>query len=703
MNFNDFFSLSQFTQPNKKGITFNKIGVGFDTESTTIWDYKIVKKNKKEIEVPFVKECFCYSYCFAIGEKIEHFRTAKQMIDFLKSLSDYCNTNLTTKHKIIIWVANMSHEWSFIKNYIVQNFEITQFFAVEKRKPLLIEINHSIQFRECIGLFGHSLADISDNWCTKYKKLVGDLEYSKIRTWNTPLTRSELQYIYNDVLVLSEMHQKIIDHYKNDDNSIVIPYTSTGFLRIKLKESLNSDTEITEEREIWNERHKRKFSNNCSFIAYKNQRLFPYKEEDWTLIREYAFSGGLCGSGIDNCGIILNDAFCKDKVSDYPFQLLYHLYPNGEIKKHFGNFEALHYIKLMNINITAKYNHATLSKHKILNNNNTKYLQIAGLPKNMIVFNGKLLKGENLVVFMNEVDYDAYSQIYDIKINKVYCTYTFSNFERIPEWHKKVIISDYLAKKILKDKGLKNTPQYNDSKSRLNANFGCLATNNTESYDELDDEYNFESEKISYKDKKRTIFNPFIAFYCTSYARREIMYAIASDPENVIQYDTDSVYGSRKSKKLIEHLEKENAKFLQFFQIHYPNDKELWDLGQWDNDGKYKKFLALGAKKYITEDEKGVIKETIAGLPKGTLNKKRIKENLALNDFNVYEEMQILIKNIFHDKLASIYNDDTEIRTVNIKGVEQEVTSYHALCEIDFLLSMPIEMIKIINEKRKKK
>ena len=130
MNFKDFFSISQFTQPNKKGIMFNKIGVSLDTESTTIWDNKIVKKNKKEIEVPYVKECFCYSYCFAIGEKIEHFRTAKQMVEILKSLSGYCNTNLTTKHKIIIWVANMSHEWSFLKNYIARNFEITQFFAV---------------------------------------------------------------------------------------------------------------------------------------------------------------------------------------------------------------------------------------------------------------------------------------------------------------------------------------------------------------------------------------------------------------------------------------------------------------------------------------------------------------------------------------------------------------------------------------------
>ena len=274
MNFKDFFSVSQFTYHNKKGFMFNKIGVGFDTESTTIWEYKIVKKNKKEIEVPYVKDCFCYSYCFAIGEKIEHFRTAKQMIDFLKSLSEFCNNNLTSKHKIIIWVANMSHEWSFIKNYIVRNFEITQFFAVEKRKSLLIELNHNIQFRECIGLFGHSLSDISDNWCTNYKKLVGDLEYSKIRTWKTPLTKSELQYIYNDVLILTEMHQKIIEHYKNDDNSIVIPYTSTGFLRIKLKESLNNDTEITEEREVWNERHKRKFSNNCSYTAFRNQLLF---------------------------------------------------------------------------------------------------------------------------------------------------------------------------------------------------------------------------------------------------------------------------------------------------------------------------------------------------------------------------------------------------------------------------------------------
>ena len=54
MNFNDFFSLLQFTQPNKKGMMFNKVGVGFDTESTTIWDNKIVKQKGRIIRPLYI-------------------------------------------------------------------------------------------------------------------------------------------------------------------------------------------------------------------------------------------------------------------------------------------------------------------------------------------------------------------------------------------------------------------------------------------------------------------------------------------------------------------------------------------------------------------------------------------------------------------------------------------------------------------------
>lgn len=709
-NFADFLKYDNFTSPNKKGIMFNTVGMGFDTESSTIFDKEIVKfKNlltgkKEEKEIDVVKDCFCYSYCFSLDEKIYHFRYASEMIEFLQLLSEYANKYLTKKHKIIIWIANMPHEWAFIKNYIHNNFNVTNFFAVEKRKPLLIELNTNIQLRECIGLFGHSLNNISKNWCTKYKKLIGDLDYNLIRTSETRLTKQELQYIYNDVLILSEMHKNIIKHYKNVDGSIVIPYTSTGFLRLALKESLNNDSKITEQRECFNEARKKHFKNNCSFIAFQNQKLYPEKFEDWQLIRKYGFSGGLCGSGIDNLGKILNNVVCMDKVSDYPFQLLYHKYPCGKITKCFGDKPyAKHFIKFMNIDIVSKYNHGCLSKHKILNGAEygcEKYQRIAGNPEQEIIYNGKYLKGYNLVVIFNEIDLDAYSKVYDIKINKVYSTFTFSEFEKIPEWHEKVIIEDYIAKKVLKDRGLKNSPEYNDSKSRLNANFGCLATNNEEKYEEFDDNYNFSETELSYKEMKNSILNPFIAFYCTSYARREIMQAIASDTKNVTQYDTDSVYAPEKSIKLFDFLKSENIKFKRYFENNYPNQSELWDLGQWDFDGKYHKFLALGAKKYITEDEQGNIKETIAGLPKKSLDKMAKFKNMTINDFNVYEKFVELIDHVFHGKLCSLYNDTNEIKTITINGVEQETTSYHALVPIDFLLSMGIDMIDIVNKIR---
>ena len=96
-----------------------------------------------------------------------------------------------------MWVANLSFEFQFIRKWL----HVTRLFAKEARQPLLVEHNGWLQFREALSISGGNLEQLAKDYCTT-QKLVGDLDYSKIRHSTTPLTQEELNYCIHDVLII---------------------------------------------------------------------------------------------------------------------------------------------------------------------------------------------------------------------------------------------------------------------------------------------------------------------------------------------------------------------------------------------------------------------------------------------------------------------------------------------------------------------
>ena len=708
---------------------------GLESESTTITGERVerVKKDGTSVYKTYVKHCFCYAWQYAIDtDGAEIPRTKEGIVELLRetvAAVQFYNKLHETDAVFLIGVANLAHEWAFIKKAIYDNFEITKIFGKSKRDILYIQIDGCVELREIIGLLGHSLDDISKHWCDENnRKLTGSFDYTKIRTCETPLDPdTELPYMIHDVTSIVEAMRNAIKHYTQPDGVCVLPYTSSGFVRQRLKNAIRENDDITAEREHYNYIHNTHIDNNVKYIKRRN-RVCVTDAFQWYVCREYGYAGGLCGSNIDLAGKVLKNVVCADLTSDYPAQLSHKKYPSGRLRRIGGDLnkrrreldrDGRPYFCILHIGrLKAKTQHAVLSEHKLINGvdgDKTIFSDI-GDPQKLIVYNGKIHYGENLLVCVNDVDIKAYSELYEIRAG-VLALWAFDKYAAAPDWLLSCLWDDYETKSVLKMRGLSGTQIYNDAKVRCNTYYGVLATRIQQTLDELDGLLNLMSkEEKTFKDIRNNFWlNPYIAFYCTSYARSILMHFIARYPDSIVQYDTDSLYFIDDGRGLRDALLKYNER-IEYINKMLFRDREhaaiFETLGTWDFENTYKRFLGMGAKKYIKEDADG-IHTTIAGLPKNAIPRE-IEERGIKSPFNYYNPLvkymrelsnDIIIKHAFAHKFASVYGDDINERVVEIidhtgRTCKQVESSFHAIIPIDFTLSMAYTYIKHIIKRR---
>lgn len=732
-----------------------KNAIGFDTESTQIlqkFPDMTTSKGKVIKGRTLVKECFCYSYQIAVGTKhYAIFRYLYQFLHFVENLVETVesiNQAQNTNALCIIWVANLAHEWAFIKKRFCERFKVEKVFAKTERDALYIRVG-CVEFRECIGLFGHSLADIAEKWTTT-QKLKGDLDYNLIRHSETELTDfapyitryeydkkkrlrpvykySEKQYCINDVIILTEMHAAVLQHYMQDNGAVVLPTTSSGFVRQKLKAAIRNNQRLTDLRESWNDKHSDKNQCNDNITLLKKFNRFKIDTEfQWLLCRNYSYSGGLCGSNIDYVGKVQTlknsgGVICADITSDYPAQLNQMCFPSGRIHHvENGNYDEYKnrpfFVVLHISKMQSKNSHAVFSKHKICNAKGDLYSEY-GTPHNIIEYNGKIWRAENVIAVWNDVDLKAYTEIYDMTYNIIDMWY-FDRYAKVDKWLLDTMNDDYETKSKLKFDGVHKSPEfahiYNDAKRDVNTYYGVLATRMHDLLNTLDADLNFAAEKQEKFTKTRWQFwlDPYLAFWTTSYARAIIIHFLALFGDCIIQYDTDSLYyiknkGAELEKALIKYNEEKTAQNKRLFKKR-ENAALFETLGTWEFDEVYTQFLALGAKKYIKEDADG-IHTVIAGLPKLAIpretKEKKLKPFMHYNPVRQYIENadnKIVIEHIFAHKFASVYCDKpvktyAEITDYKGKTINQELTTYHAIIPIDFTLSVATSfLLNIMN------
>lgn len=151
----------------RKPINYLMLYSGFDIETTNMSD---------------TKHAYMYIWQIALNDMVLLGRSWDEFTLVIRILEEY--NNLCSSKRIIIWIANLSFEFQFIR----KRFNFTKIFAKEQRKPLYAIIDDCIELRDPLPISGGSLAQLAKDY-TKTQKLVGDLDYSIIRNSTTCVKR----------------------------------------------------------------------------------------------------------------------------------------------------------------------------------------------------------------------------------------------------------------------------------------------------------------------------------------------------------------------------------------------------------------------------------------------------------------------------------------------------------------------------------
>lgn len=171
-----------------------------------------------------------YIWMFGVNNIIYYGRTWNEFELFLKRL-DFFNP----KYKKYVFVHNLSYEFQFLRNIL----KFKNVFSRKSRKVIKCELeDYNIEFRCTYYMTNVKLEKLPKIYKLNTKKLVGNLDYIKIRHSKTKLTDEELSYCENDCLVIYEYIKLQLEKYNNLKN---LPLTSTGFVRKELKNKLSKN------------------------------------------------------------------------------------------------------------------------------------------------------------------------------------------------------------------------------------------------------------------------------------------------------------------------------------------------------------------------------------------------------------------------------------------------------------------------------
>ena len=438
------------------------------------------------------------------------------------------------------------------------------------------------------------------------QKMVGDLDYSKIRHSGTPLTDKEIGYMVNDVRVVTHYIQEQIE--KENGRITNIPLTKTGYVRRYCRDACT--------------RGKNKWYNYRQLM----NRLTLEPEEYLQLKR--AFQGGFTHANQWEADKLLTNVASYDFTSSYPAVMIaedgFPMSKGVEVtitsEEQFRDY-LFYYWCLFDIEIIGLEARSDVFEH------------ILSLSKcwnvdNATIDNGRIVKADSLRTTVTGEDFEMLERFYEwdkIRIGR------FRRYRRgyLPTDFVKSILELYRQKTELKDvEGMEE--YYQNAKERINSAYGMCVT------DIVRDEHLFENgkwiERNEWKEKREKTDEEFLAdkirhennsfnrflFYpwgvaVTSFARRNLYTGILACAEDYIYSDTDSIK-IKNPERHQEYFERYNQDIIcklkcamDYHQLSYDYiapktiEDKIKPLGVWDFEFTCKKFKTLGAKRYALQ------------------------------------------------------------------------------------------------------
>lgn len=639
----------------RKSIKYYNTPCTFDIETTSFYD------NEGN------KQAFCYLWSFCIEGSVIYGRTLEEFVIFINRLKLVLGVN--DERRLIIYVHNLEFEFAFINQY----FQWDNVFAREKRRPIQATTG-GLCFK-CSYMLTLLKLELLAEQLTKYhiEKLVGDLNFRQLRHSGTPLTQEELKYSENDVLLPYYFLLEEIEHNNNDITQI--PLTKTGYVRRECREALQKN------RDWW------------AWYKKRIDRCQP--DKDLFILLNKAFQGGYTHANSKYVGLTLSNVKSIDFSSSYPTSMLFKKFPWKFYKKEIRTKEEFDHLihdyccvfECSFRNLKSKYTTTILSGSKC---------EVLENPK---IDNGRLVSCDYALTYLTDLDFKNMQCFYtwdSITIGGFY----WSKPQKLPRPLIEVILEKYRDKTQLK--GVEGQERlYTIAKGLINGIYGMCV------YNPLNDEiiYTGEDWRSEHVDVVKTLNklvtdkDTFLLYqwgvWVSAWSRYELLQTVDKIENQVVYCDTDSIkYISNEYTEQVianynrEQIEK-NRELEKEYNYTIPTTADgvkAW-LGIFDDEGTYKQFKTLGAKRYIFEKEGGKTGITISGLNKNTAGRFIFSQENPWEFFN--DGMRIPEEAT--GKLTHTYIDEPFTGVMSdYRGVAQKVYSPSGvhLCEQDYTLAL---------------
>ena len=689
----EFLSFEQFTdyvknlrlkviKTNKKVEYFN-VASSFDIETSSFIDSD---GNKTAI-----------MYCFTIGiNGVSYFgRTWEELFHILELFR--ITFDLSFNRRLVIYIQNLGYEFQFM----YKRFAWNRIFAIKDRTPLTALTSDGIEFRCSFLLSGYSLTKMGEH-LQKYKiqKMVGDLDYQKIRHSKTPMNKEEMGYVLNDGLVVMAYIQEYIESVGNITR---IPYTKTGSVRKYCKkECLHGG--ISSHQKSGKAFHKYRSIMEQTRITSVNE----YKQ------LKRAFMGGFTHANGLIVGNNVNDVTSFDFTSSYPYVMISEKFPmmHGELIENLTKeiFEKSIKLYCCVFDVTFIDLESIIFFEHYISSSRCRDL------KDFSLDNGRIVDAKQLSITITEQDYEIIKQCYSWKHMKIR---NFRRYKRgyLPTPFVKAILNLYVAKTELKGVDGKES-EYLNSKELLNSCYGMCVTDicreekvfdvNKNEWDFTKHEINYEKELTKYNNNPSRFLSYAWGVWVTAYARRNLFTGIMEFKENYLYSDTDSIKVINEQEH-IKYIEEYNQKVFIKLQkaMSYHNlpmemcspksiDGKIHTIGLWDREYHLETFKTLGAKRYMVKYDDGKYSLTISGLNKKTTIPYLMSKNTEL--FDLFKEDMYIPKG-FTGKNIHTYIDSERHGVVNDylgnPCEYHELTCVH-LEESDYTLSLASDYVDFL-------
>lgn len=607
-------------------------------------------------------EAFMYIWQVCIEGNVVFGRRWEELQEFMKNVINAYK--LSEEERVVVYVHNLSFEFQFIQDY----FKFVDVFAMASRTILTAKTAH-LEFRCSYKLSNMSLAKFIENTPnTLHYKGIDDLDYSIVRTPDTPLTEVELGYCFNDVKGLYECVMELL----KEDNIATIPLTSTGYVRRDCRHAMNKN------------------KNNRKMFLRSRLTLLQYK-----LLRE-CFRGGNTAGDRYLTNLILKNVGSYDLASSYPYQMIARDYPLGK----------WNYGVIPNIKTLEEYNkkYCTIARYTFKNIRLRDDKPIPYIPQSKClalgdereIYNGRIIHSDMLTISMTNIDFDIVREQYEYDKIAVE-EFHYSRKGLLPKELRDTIMYYFEKKSKLKGDE-EHYYEYMKSKNKLNSIYGMTVTNilNTkiEYHDGEYTEKKMTEEEMQealdkYYKNHRSFLNYSWGVFVTAYARRELEDGLNIAGLDTIYCDTDSVkYIGNHDKEFEAYNERLNRECLEKGVINYAevNGKRYY-MGIFDKENGYDEFITLGAKKYafIQNKKLGI---TVSGLSK----KKGAEELEKKGGLRRFQRNEVFYNS---GRTIAQYNS-AKVHNITVKGSTFSTASNLAIVDTTYTLGISDTMLDII-------